>query len=207
MGREAICTARFGGQASDGKALLETDRLIFRGGLRLSIPLSAISAAVARDGGLEIQFPDGTAVFELGDTAAQKWAHDIQNPRGLLDKLGVKPGMRVAVLGIDDPEFWADLRARVDEPVAIDDGELDIVFWHADNRDQLPSLADLRLRIQPNGAIWVVSPRRHERLTEVDVMNGAKAHGLVDVKVARFSDTLTAAKLVIPVSQRPKSRA
>jgi len=39
-------------------------------------------------------------------------------------------------------------------------------------------------------------------ITERDVMEAAKAAGLVDVKVARFSETLTAEKLVIPVAQR-----
>ena len=31
MGQEATCTARVGGQVAAGKALLETDELVFRG--------------------------------------------------------------------------------------------------------------------------------------------------------------------------------
>lgn len=203
MGQEAICTVRLGGRACEGKALLETDRLIFRGEFRLSVPLSSIRGVAVHGGELEVKYPDGTAVFELGPNA-EKWARAIQNPRGLLDKLGVKAGMRVAVLGIDDSACWSDLRARIGATATQAEGDLDIVFWRADDRERLATLAELRARIKPNGAIWVVSPRRHERLTEMDVMAGAKAHGLVDVKVARFSDTLTAAKLVIPVAQRPK---
>lgn len=39
-------------------------------------------------------------------------------------------------------------------------------------------------------------------MTERDVMEAAKAAGLVDVKVARFSETHTAEKLVVPIAQR-----
>src|ERR1044071_1409968 len=101
MGSESQCTVRFGDQRSEGKAQLETDHLIFRGTFRLNIPRKAITKLDASDGALRVTFPDGTAVFELGPTAA-KWADKIRNPPSLIDKLGVKPGMRVAVLGVDD---------------------------------------------------------------------------------------------------------
>ena len=69
MGQEAACEARFGGQVSLGKALLETDALIFRGAFRLSIPLGSIQMAEAADGLLRVTSPEGTAVFELGAQA------------------------------------------------------------------------------------------------------------------------------------------
>ena len=65
MGAESRCTVRFGRQRSEGKALLETDHLIFRGEFRLAIPRKAITEADAKDGTLRITFPDGIAQFDL----------------------------------------------------------------------------------------------------------------------------------------------
>ena len=74
MGREAACTARFGGKSAAGKALLETKELVFRGdGLRLKIPFERIKSLEVAEGELIVKLPDGPAVFELGAQAAA-WA-------------------------------------------------------------------------------------------------------------------------------------
>ncbi len=52
MGNEAKCLVRFGKQQSEGKALLETSEILFRGDFRLKIPFSSIKSATAVDGEL-----------------------------------------------------------------------------------------------------------------------------------------------------------
>jgi len=79
MGAESKCTVQYAGQRSEGKALLETDHLIFRGTFRLNIPRKSITTLDADAGTLRVTFPGGTAVFELGPSAA-KWAEKIRNP-------------------------------------------------------------------------------------------------------------------------------
>ena len=79
----------FGGTCSQGKALLETSELIFRGDFRLVIPFKEIQELRAEDGVLAVRFLEGEARFEIGARAA-KWAEKIRNPPGRLDKLGVK---------------------------------------------------------------------------------------------------------------------
>src|SRR3954466_4433857 len=112
MGNEAVCTVRYDGQASEGKALLETNEIIFRGGdFRLKIPLKEIASLDASDGELSVGYDGAVAVFELG-REAEKWATKIRNPRGLMDKLGVKAGMSVAVVGVQDADFESRLAAR-----------------------------------------------------------------------------------------------
>src|SRR5882724_11000127 len=98
MGNEAKCLVRFGKQVSEGKALLETSEIIFRGEFRLKIPFVMMKSVSAVDGELLIQTADGLAAFELGD-AAEKWAHKILHPKTRMEKLGVKVGARVSVLG------------------------------------------------------------------------------------------------------------
>ena len=124
----------------------------------------------------------------------------------LLDKLGVRPGMRIALIEVDD----AGIRPRIaDRTSDVTEGwplpDTDIVLIGADTIDALEPLEALATRIRPNGAIWVVSRKgRAATLRDVDVIDAAKAAGLVDNKVASFSETHTALRLVIPVARRPR---
>ena len=104
MGLEAVCEATFGRQRGEGKAHLDPDELAFRGDFRLRIPVKAVKSVEARKGELLVEWPEGLASFRLG-RAAEKWALKIRYPRSLLDKLGVKPGARIAVLGNFEPYF------------------------------------------------------------------------------------------------------
>ena len=121
MGQEARCAVRFRDSVSEGKALLETDELVFRGddGLRLKIAFKEMRSVEARDGELRVEYADGLAAFQLSLQAA-KWAQKILHPKSLLDKLGVKAGMRVLVLGLEDEAFLAALRGRTDGVVSGD---------------------------------------------------------------------------------------
>ena len=122
----------------------------------------------------------------------------------LLDKLGVKPGMRVAVIDITDADFLARLAERTsDVTLGPPLPDTDIVFLGADNVDELERIAVLRSALVPSGAIWVVSRKgKAATLRDVDVIDAAKSVGLVDNKVASFSRTHTALRLVIPVALR-----
>ena len=122
----------------------------------------------------------------------------------LIDKLGVKPGARVALINIHDTEFRRLLGERTQ---AITEGEpvpaTDLVFVGIDDGTELQQLGFLRGRIVPNGAIWVVSRKgRAATLHDVEVIEAAKAFGLVDTKVVAFSASHTSLRLVIPVALR-----
>lgn len=202
MGAEAKCTLTFGKKKAEGKALLETDALIFRGGdVRLSVPYKLMSAVEATSGALRVTFPDGVAVFAIGD-AAPKWADKIRNPPSRLDKLGVKPSHVVLVLGVTDEAFRGELAARAARVLTKAAGEADLIFYAADTRAALERLGPLQKNLKRDGALWVIRPKGVAAITESDVMKAGKAAGLVDVKVARFSDTHTAEKFVIPVAKR-----
>jgi len=203
LGQEARCTVRFGDQTAEGKALLETDELIFRGEqFRLVIPFKAMKSVAAQNGELTVNFPDGVAVFNLG-SQAEKWAHKILNPKSLLDKLGVKPGMAVSVIGVEAPGFLADLGARTQnlslgEPA----GDSDMIFVAVDGPADMERLTGLKSRIKPNGAIWAVFRKGRKDFNENDVLRGGLGAGLVDVKVVKFSETHTASKFVIRKADR-----
>lgn len=197
MGQEANCEVRFGSKVSTGTALLETGDLIFRGDFRLSIPLKSIQSLEAADGVLRVTSPAGTALFSLG-AQADKWAHKIRNPRTLADKLDVKPGMRVSLIGVRDR---LEGRTRnITEGKA--DKESDLIFFGAGTDKDLLKLRTLQKALKRNGAIWVVYPKGKKEITEIGVLKAGRQAGLVDTKVARFSDTHTALKFVIPLAKR-----
>jgi hypothetical protein len=124
----------------------------------------------------------------------------------LLDKLGIRPGMRVALLDIEDAEIRPLIAERTsDLTEGWPEPESDIVLLGAETLDALAPLEELAARIQPNGAIWVVSRKgKTATLRDTDVIDAARAAGLVDNKVASFSSTHTSLRLVIPVDRRPR---
>jgi hypothetical protein len=123
--------------------------------------------------------------------------------RLLIDKLGVKAGQRVAVLGVESAEFLKDLSARVPE---YSRGEriaaADLIFFSAEARGDLSRLGSLVRSMQKNGAIWVVYPKGQTHIREIDVIEAGRAAGLTDNKVCSFSTTHTALRFVIPVAKR-----
>ena len=209
MGLEADCAARLGDQkAAKGRALLETTELIFKeGAARRVIPLAAVKSAEAKAGWLLVTHEKGVARFELGKDA-EKWALKIRYPRSRIDKLGVKPGSRVAMIGLADREFEKEIRSRTsDLASAKPKPETDLVFIFMTAKKEIERLRALRSAIKPEGAIWVLWRKGRKEFREDDVRAAGPRLGLVDVKVVSFSDTLSGLKMVIPVAERPKKKA
>ncbi|MFN2565084.1 MAG: DUF3052 domain-containing protein [Gemmatimonadaceae bacterium] len=197
MGLEAKCVVRVGGVSHPATALLETDELIVRGPARLKIPLASIASVDAADGVLRITHGAGTAELELG-AAAAKWAEKIRSPRSLLDKLGVKPGMTVSVLGEFGADFVRDLTERVGAPLSLARARKgsDVIFFLADRNAQLARLEALEPALAPGGAMWVIHPKGKGALKDTEIFAAGGALGLTATKVVRFSETLTGEKLV-----------
>jgi hypothetical protein len=195
VGQECDCKVDFGGRTFEGRALLETSELIFRGETRLKIAFKDMSAIEASDGRLLISFPQGKAVFHLGDRAG-KWAHKILHPPSRMDKLGVQAGSRLRWIGAPDPAFRREAEER---GAAFVRSNPDIAFVCAPNARELAEIDRL-----PPGPVWIVYPKGKAELREIDVLNAGRAAGLVDIKVASFSATQTALKFVPPSKKAKK---
>ena len=202
MGAEAKCTATISGKKAVGKALLETDELIFRGeDVRLKIPYKSVSSIDVKDGVLHVAWLSGVASFELGASAV-KWADRIRNPPTRIDKLDVKPGQLVLFVGIRDATLREEIETRGATVLARVIDPVDAIFVAVNERGDLKRLATVQNFLKRDGAVWVIRPKGSPHISEKDVMSAGKAVGLVDVKVVRFSETHTAEKFVIPVSKR-----
>ena len=123
--------------------------------------------------------------------------------RSLFDKLGVKPGQRIGVLGVEDAVFLEGLADRVpDFALARWPRGADMILLGADNLKALARVKSLARAIQKNGAIWIIYPKGQSHIREADVMAAGKSAGLTDNKVCRFSETHTALRFVIPLAKR-----
>src|SRR6266568_2847542 len=99
---------------------------------------------------------------------------DTGSGRPLLDKLGVRPGMRVALVAFEDAGFRAQLAERgavVSDPAPA----LDLVFYRVDAPADLLRVRELRPLIHDAGAIWVLRIKGADRrVREVDVIEAGR---------------------------------
>jgi hypothetical protein len=194
MGQELECKARIQRRtAVQGMAQLETDYLLFRGPERLKIPFAELTGVKADGGVLKLDFAGGPAELELGE-AAEKWAHKILNPPSLMDKLGVKPGLTVRLIGEFEPGFRQGVAAR--DGTIIAKGKCNLVFFAAAKSADLNRISKLKADLKTGGALWIMYPKGVPEIKEIQVIKAGRAAGMKDVKVARFSATHTGLKFM-----------
>jgi hypothetical protein len=121
--------------------------------------------------------------------------------RSLAAKLGIRQGMRVALL--DAPRNYRSLVEPLPPGVSLtsDAASSDVVHWFVRQRGVLEArVAALAAGLRDAGALWISWPKRSSgRETDLDrdvLREIVLAHGLVDVKVCAFDDTWSCLKFV-----------
>jgi len=194
MGKQATCLGRWQGQEGEGKAELETDFVAFRGPFRLKLPFGQLTSVASSDGVLSLTSEEGALELSLGPAAA-RWADAILNPPTLIDKLGLKPSHRIAVLGFADRAFLE----RLDYLTCLPEGEkFDAILAHVNRSADLKNLWQIRHAVGPKGFLWIVYPKGQADPSEKQVIVAGRGAGLNDVKVCRFSATHTGLKFMWP---------
>ena len=135
--------------------------------------------------------------------AATKWCDKILHPKSRLEKLGIKPGAKVCLLGGFEEEFLQELGERTSAArkgkIAADS---EWIFLAADLQKDLAQVSKLAKSLKGAAALWIVYPKGRKDITENDVLAAGRKAGLKDVKVVGFSATHTGLKFVIPVARR-----
>jgi hypothetical protein len=106
---------------------------------------------------------------------------------------------------MDDGSFVKLLRERTRNVVqGKPRSPCDLVFVGANTRRDLARLARVKTWIEPNGAIWMVRPKGgRSELKDTDLIDAGLAAGLVDNKIASFSETHGAMRFVFRLRDRP----
>ncbi len=201
MGMEALCNATWGARTSHGKALLETDYILFRGDFRLKVLFADLQGVHADKGMLILQFKAGPASLHLG-AAAEKWAEKILRPASRFQKLGIKPGVRIALAGSFDPVFTGEVREYLTSLQSSD-----LVFLALESSVDLGNLPEVVRRLPESAALWIIYPKEIPAIRETEVIGGGRAAGLTDIKVVSFSATHTGLKFVRAKAAREKRSA
>jgi hypothetical protein len=130
----------------------------------------------------------------------------------LPQKLGIKPGFRVALVAA--PPSFAKALGQL--PAGVKSGplgrakagfEVVVAFFDAESsfKRQLPQL---ERAIVPAGSIWIAWPKRASGvptdMTEDVVRKHALPRGLVDNKVCAIDETWSGLRLVVRRENRPK---
>ena len=207
MGLELSGRARFAPkgapeQSGTCKVLLETDALILRGDVRASVPRDAITGVAVRDGTVHIVSKLGTISIVLGNSAEKFAAKLREPPKTRLEKMGIGAGSRVVVTGLSDASFRDEVTAVGATVVRRAGKDESLIVIGIDAATGLTRIAAAATSLAPAGALWVVHPKGATGVKDTDIFAAGKEAGLSYVKVARFSDTHTAEKLVIPKSAR-----
>jgi hypothetical protein len=121
-------------------------------------------------------------------------------------KLGIKPGHRLALLGMPDGFELGELPDDV-HVVRRAQGEADvIVSFHTARADLERRLPRLRELMRPAAGLWIAWPKRASKmptdLTEDVVRELGLANRLVDNKVAALDATWSGLRLVIRLKDR-----
>jgi hypothetical protein len=202
MGTVAEGTVTVGGQKVNCKADFASDHVTFSGGRRGEVPYAKVEVLGTARGVLKLRVDGALMEFPLG-AKADRIAAKVRRPPALMDKLGVRAGLSVAVVGVDAKEFVAELAkaapdARRGEPPQ----PVDLLFLGVRGRDELARVGEMVRHVKPDGGLWAVYPKGRRDLREADVLAAGREAGLKDVKVARVSTTLTALRFVRPADSR-----
>ncbi len=143
--------------------------------------------------------------------------------KALTEKLGLKPGHTIFTIGGGDRlleeigeaigeegvVFALDSPPVLEKATAIGKAHA-ILFWVGQVEGLQAALQILRRRIREDGAIWAIITKKGyrgqeglPRVKEIDIIEAAKGAGLVDVKVASLSESLS---LRDPVRTDPEGR-
>lgn len=147
--------------------------------------------------------------------------------KDVTDKLSLKPGHAVLVVGKADPTLVQKTRAKVGRPLIAGAEKADVILYWPQSADEITAtLKKLKRAIVPNGGIWVISAKRvaHHHghkgrqmpldsshammrkgtpyLPDAILIPLGLAAGLVDNKICSVSDTQTAMRFVIRRAER-----
>jgi hypothetical protein len=134
------------------------------------------------------------------------------SPRSLPDKLGIKPGMRIALLNA--PRGYGVTLCPLPPGLSVTAslrGTFPFIqFFTTSRRDLERRFPTLARALAQDGALWVSWPKQSSGvetdLTEDVIRTVALAGGLVDVKVCAVDDVWSGLKLVRRLRDRAARR-
>lgn len=181
---------------AEAKAHLDSGHVRLSSPFRLTLPAASLQGVV--DEALLFNTPEGAVALCLGAVTAAKWADRLRNPKSLRDKLGVRPGQGLALLGTLPPALAETLADLV--PAAVEAAD-----WLFIGFNDTAALAGFVLHLpqaRADAAIWAIYPKSRIDPAENAIRAIFHGAGWRDVKVCAVDAQLTAAKFIRPTASR-----
>lgn len=128
--------------------------------------------------------------------------------RDVLDKLGIREGMRLRLEGAIPTDLEERLSAREGVEIDRDGGDpVHVLLAALDEASATrATLAELRPAILLDGAIWILTPKKGQPgyLKQEALIPLARSVGLVDNKICSIDASTSAIRFVVPLAQREK---
>lgn len=130
--------------------------------------------------------------------------------KDVTDKLSLKPGHAVRIVGNADSTLVQKVRAKVGRPLIADAEKADVILCWPQSADEITAtLKKLKRAMVPDGGIWiitakkgVVSTRGVPYIPDQKLIPLGLAAGLVDNKICSVSDSESAMRFVIRREER-----
>ncbi len=124
----------------------------------------------------------------------------------LIQKLGIKPSMKVQLIGQPE-EYFTLLENDISDQLVEGKSTADFIHLFVTTKKEYESwMKKIRKNIKPTTIIWVSWYKKSSGMvtdvTEDVIRNYALQNDLVDVKVCAVSDVWSGLKLVVPLNKR-----
>lgn len=127
-------------------------------------------------------------------------------PKDVTDKLGIRSGFAVQVVGKGDTELLVQVRTKAGRAFATRLEPADIILFFPRTANEIGgTLRESKKRIKANGGIWVITAKRDKGEPYVPdhlLIQFGLGAGLVDNKICSVSSTHSAMRFVIRLKDR-----
>jgi len=191
MGREAICTIHFRGEAAEGRVLLEGETLILRGDIRGRISRSAITSTEVQGDKLALVADGEPLALDVGAKEAARWhAAPLNTAPTLGAKLGIGPVSWAFVVGsLCDPCLAAVVGPARAPSLPQAQMLLAVVLAARDLEDALAAA-----KMAPTLPLWCVFRKGEAPVSDGMIRNRLRKEGMIDTKSCAVSELLTATR-------------
>jgi hypothetical protein len=197
MSMEAPCTLRVNKEQFAGKARLDADHIDFVGQTKFRFRMAEIREPSFSSGILFFDFHGNKIALSVGERTA-KWYDAVIHPKSPAEKMGVRAGMMVRLVNVDDPSIIESFEAKKAAFVSGRGDSCDMVLLGVERAVDLRQVSTLAESLEPDGVIWIILPKTARTVTRGNVVTAARNVRMMEMKSVSVSDTHMAYKISRP---------
>lgn len=198
MAMEAACRLQVGRQKYEGRVRMEGGYIDFSGATKFRFRLGEIRNPSRAEDAIQFDFHGNAVSIQVGEKAAPRWIDYILHPQTQAEKLGVREGDTVRIIGHEDPELLASIADKGASAVHSSTATCDVMVLGVERPTDLHAVRHLFDRIRPSGSLWVLLPKSVRTVTKANVVVAARESSLELSKALDYSESFSAFRMNRP---------